>query len=220
MALHVLCPKCRARYEVADQQAGGTATCPACGTLARIPALDSAAASAASGGPEAYSPYTSPQFPPGGQMPAYGGRAPYPGSAAAEFETHRKLIGIFGMIVGGLCLLWGLFCGFVVFCVTADVLPNQPPDVEPEVVAGIYVVCGILSGGPGLLQFLMGISLLRWKPSTRTLGIVAGAISCLSLWSCCVYPFCLGWGIYALIILCGRGATEALKVAQHRGFAQ
>jgi hypothetical protein len=43
------------------------------------------------------------------------------------------------------------------------------------------------------------------------MGLVSGFVSCASLWGCCVYPFCLGSGIYTLVILFGQDARSFLE---------
>ena len=92
MALHVLCPECGKRYEVADEQAGGTGTCPACGTVARIPTLDAPMGGRPpQGSPPAYPPYTPATFPPQPHAAAYGDQAYFYEMAVASFEVHRFL---------------------------------------------------------------------------------------------------------------------------------
>ena len=213
MPLHVLCPKCGKRYAVADEQAGGTGTCPACGTVARIPALDSPLGGLPQqGGPPAYAPYMAPQSP----AEPYGAGYADPGYfyelAVANFEAHRKLIGIFGILVGVLSMLWACACGLVVYVALAGGMPNPPPEPGIEAMAAVYGVLGVLSIGTGIVQVLAGISLLRQTRACRSLGIASGIISCMSMWGCFVWLFNVGYGVYALVIFCGRNATIALEV--------
>lgn len=162
MALHVLCPECGKRYEVADEQAGGTGTCPACGTVARIPTLDAPIGGRPpQGGPPAYPPYASAQVPPQPRAAAYGDQAYFYEMAVASFEVHRRLLGIFGIVVGVLSMLWAGACGLVVSLVIAGEMPNPPPEPGLEVIAAVYGVLGVLSIGTGILQIVAGISLLR-----------------------------------------------------------
>lgn len=210
MTLHVLCPECSKRYEVADEQAGRTGTCPTCGTVARIPAIGSSAGTPPPAGQPTYSPYVSPQHPAGPQGSPYGDQAYFYQLAVANFEVHRKLLGIFGIVVGILTILWACFYGVFVVLAIAGELPDAPPEPGLQVVAGFYGVLAVLCIGTGILQITAGIWLLRRKRRCRNLGIMAAIVSCASMWGCFVWPFSLGFGIYALVILCGRGAIMVL----------
>jgi hypothetical protein len=213
VALYVLCPECGKRYEVADEQAGGTGTCPACGTVARIPSLDAPIGGPPpQAGPPAYPPYTPAPFPAQPLAPAYGDQAYFSEMAFANFETHRRLLGIFGIIVGVLSMLWAGMCGLVIFLVMEGEMPNPPQEPELKVVAALYAVFGVLSIGTGILQIAAGISLLRRTRGCRKVGIVSGIISCVSMWGCFAWVFGLGYGVYALVILCGRNAIMAMEV--------
>ena len=214
MALHVLCPHCQIRYEVADEQAGRTAACPACGTVASIPSIGPSPpvppSLAEQPGAFPQSPYASPQF---AADPAVAADADLVQSyemIAARFEIHRRLIGIFGIVVGVLSMLWAGLCGFTaIFILTGD-FPNQPPMEQRELMAVMYRVFAVLGLITGLVQISAAIWLLCRKRGCRILGILAGFFSCLSVWGCLVWLLSLGYGVYSLVTLCGRDASIAL----------
>ncbi len=208
MVVHVLCPRCHTRYAVADEQVGQTGTCPACDTVARIPPLDAPAdAPVPRDGPGAYSAYESPRFPNDPRRPTYAAAAGDRGTARASFEVHCNVAAVAGVAVGGLSLLWSLFCVYVALYARTVGLPEGP---ETQVVLAAYAALAVLSVLTGIVQISAGVSLfLRW-PRARNLGLVSGIVSCTSLWGCCIYPFCLGYGVYSLVVLCGRDAQELL----------
>ncbi len=183
MPLHVLCPKCNTRYQVGDHQVGGTGTCPQCGTLARIPSSDAAAAEV---------------------------QIPVSEVAAANVELHRRMIGVFSVAVALINLLWTGFCVFIVVMMLSGGLPEMPNDADSQVVVVVYGPMAVLAALTALVQLLAGVFLLLKKRRCRKLGVFCGVISCMSLWGCCVYPFSLGLGIYSLVILSGRNAIGLL----------
>ncbi len=65
----------------------------------------------------------------------------------------------------------------------------------------IMLVVLVLSAACGIVELVAGIMLLKRTPGARTLGLVSGFVSCVSVWGCCVYPFCLAAGIFTLILL-------------------
>ena len=206
MALHVLCPRCHMRYEVADEQAGSTAACPACGTVARIPSIGPSQA-ADRPAPFPQSPYASPQYMADPHMPAHGDLHEM---VVARFEVHRRLIGIFGIVVGLLSVLGAAFCGFVTGLMLEGDFPNPPPAEQRELAAGLYGVFAVLGLITGFVQVSAAIWLLCRRRGCRIYGILAAIFSCLSLWGCLVWFLSLGYGIYTLVTLCGRDASIAL----------
>lgn len=220
MALHVLCPKCHLRYEVADEQAGGTGTCPGCGTIARIPAVGPPAGSPTTSFPppqySPHSPYAAPQSPADPRATAYGNAAygdPAHGCemAAERFDVHRRLIGIFGVIVAVMGILWAMIYLIEISMVLQGNLPNAPPKQQLGMVVSMCVVFAIASVVTGIVQGLAAICLLGRKRGCRKLGIAAAIVGCASFWECLVWPCSLAYGVYALVILCGRDAIIALE---------
>jgi hypothetical protein len=211
MALHVLCPKCGVRYAVADEQAGSTATCPACHTLARIPAIDAPTREPSTPGAPPPAGPSPPPFAAETYTPAYGGEMPGRSAAATSLEVHRYLIAIFGLSVGLLSMLWAVLCAFLAACYSiVGALPDMPREPEASVGAAGYAVMAGLTLLVGILQIVAALPLFWKKRIARGLGITSAVISCISIWGCCIYPFYLAFGIYSLIILCGRSATEML----------
>ncbi|MBN2474736.1 MAG: hypothetical protein JXB62_09020 [Pirellulales bacterium] len=212
MAIHVLCPSCQARYEVGDERAGETATCPTCGQVARIPDVYGVQDQTVAGGrPSQASPYASPYYTGQAPVSAYGGSLDIE-RASAAFEPHRVALAVFGIVAGAVNLLWTCFCLFGIFIFVADVVPQQQAGpAGAEVAAGMYAVMGVLSAVTGVLQIAAATYLLRRKRRARTLGIVAAAVSCAGIWGCCAYPVSFGFGIYALVVLCARNAMETIE---------
>ncbi len=210
MPLHVLCPSCHMRYEVADEQAGGTATCPGCRMEARIPPIGPAPPGAGRQANYPVSPYASPQTV-AMASDCYQGHL-YE-QAASRFEVHRRLIGIFGLVVGMMNILLAAFYGFVVALVNDVALPNPPPPGELEAARAVYVGLAAITALTALVQIAASFWLLCRYAGCRKMGIAASIVSCISIWGCFVWPFSLAHGIYALAMLCGR---DAATVLQHR----
>ena len=53
--------------------------------------------------------------------------------------------------------------------------------------------------------------MLRKSPGARKLGIAAAIASICSMWTCCLWIFNLGLGIYALIVLARDEAKTVLN---------
>jgi len=221
--LHVRCPQCGATYRVADDQAGGTATCPECQTLARIPALDAISDEALSaGGGQAGRPHATPQHaamagPPGmrqvhGTMPpGYEPRGPaaWRAEAGRRVGSHLTIIAILDIVLSVLCLVWGLMCFLAFHALKTGALPMPPELQDPavrETVLAMYPVLGGLSLVTLLCFLVAGVALVLPRPPASELGMIAGGVSCVSLWQCVLYPFCLILGIYSLVILLGQDA--------------
>ena len=188
MPIGVQCPQCGTHYQVKDETAGAKVRCRVCNCAMRIPA----------GG----APPTSP--------PGAGARAAPAHRAARQFEGRRKIIGVFHIVVGALNLCWAGLLILVIFSILAGNVPNNPGDPPPEMTATFTFGLSLLSAGLGVLQLVAGVALLNRRRGCRTLGIIAAVASCLSLWSGCLYPLCLGSGIASLIILLGRDAQRLL----------
>ncbi len=192
---------------MADEQVGQTGTCPACGTVAQIPTLDAPAEPAARhSAAEAYSAYASPQSPPAPWDSPYGA-AGYRETAAAGFEVHRNVVAVAGIVIGGLSLVWGTFCGYAALLALSGGLPAGP---DPRAIAALYIAMAVFSLSAALVQLVAGVALLLKRRRARGLGILSGIVSCASVWGCCIYPFCLGFGIYSLVVLTGSTAQQSL----------
>jgi len=217
VALHVQCPQCGGVYEVADEQAGGTATCPRCQTLARIP---SANAPPTELSPSSHPSTTTPMA--GQYHPGYaqGGPAGAVMSAEQRVGFHLKLIGVLSLIMAVLCLIWGLIALFTSVAIRDRGFPLPPelgnfqdPAAFRQVASLFYLVVGGLSVLTFVSLLASGICVLARRPSARLLGIIVAVLSCVSLWQCFLYPFCLGLGIYSIIVLFG---ADAQMVLDHR----
>ncbi|MEA1951067.1 MAG: hypothetical protein U9N87_06760 [Planctomycetota bacterium] len=226
MALQVQCPQCGGVYQVDDEQAGGTATCPECRTLARIPAVDFPQADsrpALAGPPQ--SPYPAPQHAAGvrpprqGQDPYYAPSDPGARRQAAEERAgfHLRLIGVLSLVMSVLCLIWGLLCIFVSLALRSDAFPIPPEFQElqdPAVMqfaVVFYLVVGLLSLVTFCCLLASGICVLARRRWARLLGLIVAALSCASLWQCFLYPFCLGLGIYSIVVLYSEDARLLLE---------
>ena len=208
--MQVVCAGCGTPYELGLEYAGKKVRCRTCQAVIQVPAFGPSADAGAWGsqaGPATeQDPYRSPA------ATTAGGQYPDGVDRAAAFETHRKLVGAFNIIVGILSLLWAALAGFVTFAVTvAGEAIHEPGDPPVEVIALFYLVMFVLSLIAGVIQLAAGVKVLKGSPGARNLGLVSGFISCASLWGCCVYPFCLGSGIYTLIILFGQDARSFLE---------
>lgn len=206
MAIHVLCPRCGTRYALDDERAGKTGTCPACGTVARIPSPDEPAEGAAP--PEDHDAHL-PQPAAYPYAPAYD-EAQRRQEAALRMEGNLRLLAILTLIMGGVSLLWSIYMLYRAWAVSAGRVPLEPGSLSRDMVATFIVVLAVLAIGTAVVELVAGIMLLRRSSGCRTMGIIAGVVSCASLWQCCVFPFCLAVGIYALVVLCGRDARDVL----------
>ena len=204
--MQVICAQCGTSYELGPEYAGKRVKCRTCQAVIEVPAMDAAAAADAQAGagtqPGAY----------GAPSATAGGQDAYGADRAAAFETHRKMVGIFNIIVGVLSLLWAAFC--VIGMVTFAAIPERElgRDAPPAMFGvGMYFIMFILSLIAGIIQLMAGTKVLKGSPGARNMGLVSGFLSCASLWGCCVYPFCLASGIYTLIILFGQNAKDFLE---------
>ena len=68
-----------------------------------------------------------------------------------------------------------------------------------------------LAVATGLIELLAGVAMLQRRHSGRKWGIVAGIVSVSIMWTCCAYPFCLGVGVYSLVLLCRESAKQAFE---------
>ena len=204
MAIHVLCPRCNARYSVENDRAGKTAACPACGSVARIPDVGAAAGTPAPDpGAGTFDPHRSPQYPTTERT------ARRRSEAAARVAGRVRAVAILNLVVGALNLMWGLLMIAEAFVFSAGMIPQEPGGPPQEFMVGFCAVLAVLCLGTALIEVLAGLFLLLEKRNARGWGIAAGAISCMSLWTCCVAFFCVPVGIYTLVVLCGRDAREA-----------
>jgi len=228
--LHVRCPQCGATYRVADEQAGGTATCPECQTLARIPDPGASSGGSPSGAggqadrpgglPQHAATFGPPQSPPGygPTPPGYGPMPPDYGpwdpaawrpEAERRVGSHLTIIAILDIVLSVLCLLWGLGCFVVTHGLRTGKIPMPPELQDPAVrklALAMYPVLGAMSLVTFLLLLVAGIALVARRPSGRVIGLIAAGVCCASVWQCILFPFCLILGIYSFVILLGQDA--------------
>jgi predicted Zn finger-like uncharacterized protein len=188
MPIGVQCPQCGTHYQVKDETAGARVRCRLCGCAIRIP-----------GAP---GPPTAPQGP--------AARDARVDRDARQFETRRKTIGVFHVVVGALDLGWAGLLLLVAFSILSGDVPQNPGDPPAEVTAAVTFGFSLLSAGLGVLQLAAGVALLTRRRGCRMLGIASAVACCFGLWACCLYPLCLGTGISSLIILLGRDAKRFL----------
>jgi len=193
MPIEIQCPTCGKAWAIADELAGRPVLCPACG--ATMGAGPAAAAPAA---------------------PAVGAaQAPEVLLTLAQAGTlmQIKMAAVFNIVVG---ILNVLTAGLMVFY--AVMFMVGMPREMPHDSAGALKVMGILSGVAAflsvvlaVLQIFAGAYLVMRKPAARTLGLVAGFASCVSLWGLCVWPLSLATGVYTLIVLFRGSTKQALQ---------
>lgn len=209
--MQVVCHGCGAQYELGPEYAGKRVRCRTCQAVITVPALGPAADPGAwdsqAGSPGDPDPYRSPTAA-GGAQPPY-----YSFDRAASMESHRKLIGIFGIIVAVFSFLWAAFAAFVVVAAVAmsQELPARHRAEEMWLPVAIYGAMFVLSTITGILQLTAAVKVLRGSRGARNWGVVSGVISCASLWGFCVYPFSLAAGIYMLVILLAPDARSLLE---------
>lgn len=197
MPIEVHCPQCGRRYQVRDEMGGATAKCRDCGATIQIPP---ALVSTPSPEPAAAA------F----QAPAYAVQAAPADEVALRLDVHRRIIGVFNIVLGVLDLCWAGLMFIEIFAFLGGLIEHGPGDPPPAFMAAFCFGWFLLSAVLGVIQLMAGIALLRRKPGCRRLGIVSAIASCAGLWVCCFYPFCLGCGIYSLIVLLSNDAKRVL----------
>jgi hypothetical protein len=148
--------------------------------------------------------------PDGDQPYAPPAEAPVPGS---NVLGRLKVVAILGIILGGLSLLWALLMAVEIPLALSGALDEGrgPDDPPREVMAAVFLVLLLLSLGLGLLQILSGVRTLKRQRGARGLGLACGIASICSLWVCCLYPFCLAFGIFALVTFASDDVRRALE---------
>ena len=126
-------------------------------------------------------------------------------------QDHNKLLSIFFFILGGLQVLIGVFMALVYGGMGTMFLATGRRE-EEQMMGGIFIVLSVVVGLVILaiagFFLLTGWSVMKQKPSGRTLGIVA---SCLSLLS---FPIGTALGVYGLWFFfgdAGKGFYSGLK---------
>jgi len=198
--IDVYCPQCGKHYQVQDEMAGVTAKCRDCGAAIRIPPI--AAPTSTPGEPAAVP-----------QAPGYGFQAGPVDQAGLRVDVHRRVIGVFNIILGVLDLLWAGLMFIEIFAFLGGLIEEGPGEPPPEFMAAFCFGWFLLSAVLAVIQLMAGIALLRRKPGCRRLGIVSAIASCAGLWACCFYPFCLGCGIYSLVVLLSNDAKRVLDAS-------
>ena len=205
IATQVRCPGCGAPYEVNDQTLADLARrdilCPACGAVLSAPAPAAP--------PEDAVPlrYAAPS-PPAGMVshgmagPPYAPPLPYfqPSWPDPRALMHRRLIGIFNIVAGGLnAVLAALLIGLVLlfgFTSVVSPVPHTPPrgavpvpspHDELLIMGAVAGVASLFSLLAALIQVLAGIWVLRRKRTARKWAIAAGIASCACFWTACFY---------------------------------
>jgi len=185
MAVHVQCSGCGKAYSLQDTMAGRRVKCPACGATMEVPAA----------GLPGDIPVVEP-------LAAAG-----PGANAA---LQIKLIGIFDIIAGGLSILWGLLMIFGIIGVLTGAMEEDPDAPPAAVMIGLYIGMLVLSIGAGIVEILAGVQVLKRRPGSRKLALVAAIVCCASAWGCCIWPLTLAAGIYSLVALNKDSVKTAL----------
>jgi hypothetical protein len=144
------------------------------------------------------------------QAPANAARARRADPAALRIDAHRKVIGVFHVVLGVLNLCWAGLWFLQIFVFLGGGIeqgPGEPPvEFGAAVAFGLFVLSMVLAA----IQLVAGAALLQRKRGCRKLGIASAVASCAGLWACCFYPFCLGCGIYSLIVLLSHDAGRVL----------
>jgi len=185
MSIDLKCPACGQLISAGDDVRGRVIRCPGCGGNLQVPNAPGQAAA--------------PQQGPFLQR----------GPLVADILSSIKRIGVFNIIVGCLSLAWAMLMLIEIFAARSGFLHRRDPSLPPvEEMVVIFSLLFIFSLISGLIQLLAGIFILQRKNLGRTLGLISGFLSCFSLWTCCGYPFCLGSGIYTLIVLFGENVRN------------
>jgi len=142
-------------------------------------------------------PYPPPPWP--------GAGSGMPPSVTIGSDRLQSRVGIAGglmLTLGILTVAWAGLMVFYAFAVDAGMFDEMAePETPPELMLGVFVVLGVLSLASGIVELVAGVNLLRRRLAARTLGIAAAILGLCSLWACCVSPFAIGFGIYALVVL-------------------
>jgi len=187
MAIRIQCSGCGKAYSLQDTMAGRQVKCSGCGTVLQVPA----------GSPFSGEPL--------GQAAAPSALAP-----GANAALHVKLIGIFDIIAGGLSILWGLLMVFGIIGVLTGAMEEDPNAPPAAVMIVLYIGMLILGIGAGIVDILAGVRVLKRRPGSRKLALVAAIVCCASAWGCCIWPLCLAAGIYSLVALNKDSVKAAL----------
>lgn len=115
-------------------------------------------------------------------------------------RDHNKLLGIFFLIQGGLCLFAGILVTLIYGGMGAFILTSGR-DSEAQTVGGVFLALGLVLGVV-FLAFAGFVLLTGWKiykeqQSGRTMGIIASVLSLLS------FPLGTALGVYGLWFLLG-----------------
>jgi len=200
MPIQARCHGCGKMYNLTDDLAGKRVKCPGCGAAFLVPTAEQPL------GPTP-PPAASPTQRPAPIPPSFS----QPPSPPSRILTHIKVVGIFNVIVGALSGLWFLFSLMVIMAVAGGMMEGDPDAPPLAFMYALWAGIGILSLVSGIIEILAGVRLLQRHPAARRVGLVAGFVSCASLWGCCVWPFCLASGIYTLVILFREEARLLLE---------
>ena len=128
-----------------------------------------------------------------------------PPSVTIGRDRLQSRVGIAGglmLTLGILTVLWaGLMVVYVFMADTGVFDGAGDPEMPRAFAVGLFIILGVLSLASGIIQLVAGVNLLRRRLAARTLGMTAAILGLCSLWACCVWPFAIGFGIYALVVL-------------------
>ena len=184
MAIRIQCSGCGKAYSLQDAMAGRRVKCPACGATIDVPA--------------AGLPGDIPDVEP---LAAAG-----PGANAA---LHVKLIGIFDIIAGALNAAWAGLMVVEVLAVAFGAFESDP-DFPAPVAVILFLGMFVLSAAAAVFLIVTGVRMLKRRPGSRKLALVAAIVCCASAWGCCIWPLTLAAGIYSLVALNKDSVKAAL----------
>ncbi|MBM4018578.1 MAG: hypothetical protein FJ288_09670 [Planctomycetes bacterium] len=192
MTIEVSCGTCGRGWAVAEELAGRPIACPGCGAAIPVPPAPGAAAGAP-------------------RQPEVVLTLSQAGALA-----NLRMAAVFNIVAGIVSVLMaGLLVFYAVMFATMGMRTEMPLDSPPvfKILIGFSAVAALLSLASGAVQILGGTYLAMRRPGARTLGLIAGFASCVSVWGYCVYPLCLAAGIYTVIVLFRRETREMLEAS-------
>lgn len=139
--------------------------------------------------------------------------SPYrPPNRVASLEPHLKVVAIFNIILGVFTFGWAfIWIAEIVLFATGQIETENHDEMANVFTLVFIVVLLILSIAAGIVHVLAGIKLLSKKPGGRVIAIIAGIAGACSIWTCCLWPLGLGFGIYTLSIVLRAEALELLE---------
>lgn len=127
---------------------------------------------------------------------------------AQGLKTHLKILGILWAVYGAFRIVmaaWTLVVSHYMLPMFAQFIPREDGrSLFPfiHLMSGLYVVLAVYAVLTGILGICAAWAILRHEPWGRTLALVAGFVSLISI------PFGTAIGVYTIIILLPPSAVQ------------